>query len=167
MVIFDLTCPEGHRFEGWFTDLADLERQLAEGLLSCPVCGDTRVRRLPSVFGLVKNRQGRSRKGRGREREREQDREKGKGKASEGEPGEGGQAAEFLARLEELSDRLQEDFADVGAGFSGEALKMHFGAAPRRNIRGFSTEEEEELLRKEGVEFFKAPMLVRKRPSLD
>ncbi|MDR2612227.1 MAG: DUF1178 family protein [Deltaproteobacteria bacterium] len=143
MVIFDLICRYEHRFEGWFNDLADLESQIGRGDLSCPVCGDTHIQRRPSTFGLVRTRQP---------------------GAPAADPIEA-KKAELFHQLETISDRLQEDFADVGTGFSGEALKMHYGAVPRRNIRGISTRDEEELLRKEGVEFFKAPMLVRKRPT--
>ncbi|MDR3155194.1 MAG: DUF1178 family protein [Deltaproteobacteria bacterium] len=146
MVIFDLICQNGHRFEGWFADLADLDGQISGGLLNCPVCGDTHIQRRPSTFGLVKSRHSEA------------------ASREAGDPLEQ-KKAELMRQLEQLSDRLQEDFADVGAGFSDEALKMHYGAAPRRNIRGLSTSDEEERLRKEGVEFFKAPMLVRKRPS--
>ena len=52
MMVFDLGCGEGHRFEGWFESGADFERQLAEGLLSCPVCGGNHVERVPSTFGI-------------------------------------------------------------------------------------------------------------------
>ncbi|MDR1080897.1 MAG: DUF1178 family protein [Deltaproteobacteria bacterium] len=143
MVIFDLICPNDHRFEGWFNDLSDLEKQLFMGLLSCPVCGDTRIQRRPSTFGLVKTRQPSSTAPDSLEAKKE----------------------DLYRQLEDLSDRLREDFADVGPSFSDEALKMHYGASPRRNIMGHSTGAEEELLRKEGVEFFKAPMLVRKPSS--
>jgi hypothetical protein len=61
-----------------------------------------------------------------------------------------------------MTKALERDFVDVGANFSAEALKMHYGAAPRRNIRGLSTTDEERLLQREGVEFFKVPMLSRK-----
>jgi hypothetical protein len=152
MVIFDLVCPNNHRFEGWFTDLADLEDHLSNGLLSCPVCGDTSIQRRPSTFGLVRSRHG--------------------SPASPppprahdvGDPLEA-KKLELFRQLEHFSDRLREDFKDVGPAFSDEALKMHYGAVPRRNIMGLSTANEEDLLRREGVEFFKAPMLVRKRPS--
>jgi hypothetical protein len=155
MLIFDLVCLNDHRFEGWFSDLADLEDQLARGMLSCPVCGDGRIQRTPSTFGLV------------RSKPTDPPPRRPQAVSAAPAPGDAMEAkkAELLTQLERLSDRLREDFADVGPSFSDEALKMHYGASPRRNIMGLSTSDEEELLRKEGVEFFKAPMLVRKRPS--
>jgi hypothetical protein len=69
-----------------------------------------------------------------------------------------------MRKLAELSDRLEREFVDVGASFAAEALKMHYGASPSRNIRGHSTAEEEKTLRNEGIEFFKLPMISRKDP---
>jgi hypothetical protein len=74
-------------------------------------------------------------------------------------------AAGAFKKLLELSDKLEKDFVDVGANFTAEALKMHYGAAPARNIRGHSTADEEKTLRSEGIEFFKLPMLSRKSPA--
>ena len=41
---------------------------------------------------------------------------------------------------------------------SKEALKIHYGASEARNIRGSSTAQEEEMLKKEGVPFAKIPV---------
>jgi hypothetical protein len=155
MVIFDLICLNGHRFEGWFADLTDLEAQLADGRLTCPVCGDENVTRRPSTFGLV-----RSRPSPPRERTFGQP----KGSKAEGASAEELAALRAFKTLAELTDRLEKDFVDVGAGFATEALKIRYGVTPARNIRGHSTANEEETLKSEGVEFFKLPMLTRKSP---
>jgi hypothetical protein len=152
MVIFDLICHNNHSFEGWFKDLTDLEDQLGAGRLACPVCGDNEISRLPSTFGI------------GRSRGSEDKAPKADAPAETQEPLDA-RKAELLLQLETLSDRLREDFVDVGPSFTTEALKMHYGASPKRNIRGLSTEREEELLKSEGIDFFKVPMLVRKSPA--
>jgi hypothetical protein len=54
-----------------------------------------------------------------------------------------------------LKRHIKEDFEDVGPQFATEALKIHYGASEARNIRGVSTPDEEEMLRSEGVNFFK------------
>ncbi|MDR2302584.1 MAG: DUF1178 family protein, partial [Deltaproteobacteria bacterium] len=56
MVVFDLTCINGHNFEGWFESLADLEKQIEDKILVCPICNEVSVCRRPSTFGLVKSR---------------------------------------------------------------------------------------------------------------
>src|SRR5690606_34636744 len=49
MIVLDLYCLNEHRFEGWFASIAAFEDQLARDLVSCPTCGATAVRRLPSA----------------------------------------------------------------------------------------------------------------------
>ncbi|MDR2935636.1 MAG: DUF1178 family protein [Candidatus Adiutrix sp.] len=145
MVVYDLICARGHRFEGWFDNLNDLSAQLAARILVCPVCGDGKVSRRPSTFGLVKA---------GRTGE----------KPAENPPAPPVQATtlEMFQRWAEFSRHLEREFDDVGHGFADEALKMHYGVTKRRGIRGLSTEAQEEMLRKEGIEFFKVPLLARK-----
>lgn len=47
MIVFDLHCTGGHRFEGWFASTADFDQQRARGLLACPACGSTAVSKAP------------------------------------------------------------------------------------------------------------------------
>jgi hypothetical protein len=148
MVIFDLICENGHQFEGWFTSLADLEAQTAAKLLTCPYCGAEDVERCPSTFGLVKSRPA----------------EPAPPPQSAEPDSPAARLLEAYERLKEMTKTLERDFKDVGQDFSAEALKMHYGASPARNIRGHSTADEEESLRSEGVEFFKLPVLSRKDP---
>jgi hypothetical protein len=136
MIIFDLQCDKGHGFEGWFESLEDLESQLRRKLITCPACGAGKVRRVPSSFGVAKRR---------------------------AEPDH-----EMAARLlgQALQRHLRENFEDVGPGFAKEALKIHYGVTPSRNIRGVSTPQEEDVLKKEGVEFFKvAPSTPEPKPE--
>lgn len=47
MIVFDLHCELGHRFEGWFGSSSDFEDQHARGLVSCPECGTDSVSKAP------------------------------------------------------------------------------------------------------------------------
>jgi hypothetical protein len=49
MIIFELTCGQGHRFEGWFATGEEFARQQERTLVSCPVCDDVHIERLPSA----------------------------------------------------------------------------------------------------------------------
>jgi len=42
---------------------------------------------------------------------------------------------------------------------------MHYGVSEPRNIRGVSTKEEEKLLTKEGIQFFKLPVALPADPD--
>ncbi len=133
MLIFELSCEAGHNFEGWFDDLKDLEMQIGRKKLACPLCGSKNVRKVLSPVAIG-----------------------GKSKAVPAQPlGEPTPEQTSKITQKALNRYLAENFEDVGASFFKEALKMHYGAIPARNIRGVSSAQEEETLRQEGVDFFK------------
>ena len=140
MVVFDLECGAGHRFEGWFDDIKDLKSQIKKGLVTCPVCGDTQVRQVPASFGIAK--------------------------AGRGDSGAGEQERMTQALAMAAQRYFKDNFEDVGTSFAKEALKIHYGASEQRNIRGVSSEEEEKMLKDEGVDFFKVG-LPRFEPAED
>ena len=49
MIVFDLLCGDGHRFEGWFGSADDFTAQKARSQLACPSCGSSRIERVPSA----------------------------------------------------------------------------------------------------------------------
>jgi hypothetical protein len=63
--------------------------------------------------------------------------------------------------LQLVHDYLSKHFEDVGAEFYKEALKIHYGEVEKRNIKGTATTEEEIILKEEGVQFFKVPIIKR------
>ena len=128
MIAYDLQCVAGHAFEGWFENAEQFDSQKKKGLVTCPVCGSSEVERVLSTFGIARQRH------------------------------QNDEVANHLNPLEIVSRFVEKNFEDVGAEFSKEALKMHYGVADQRNIRGVSTEQEENILRDEGVEFFKVPI---------
>ncbi|MBW2438732.1 MAG: DUF1178 family protein [Desulfobacterales bacterium] len=138
MIAYDLQCIDGHAFEGWFEDSQAYQSQKKKGLIACPVCNSTRVSRLPSTFAI---------------------------RASQ-IPKKVSLEEEHLKKVgKEIVDFVHKNFDNVGCDFAKEALKMHYGVEEPRNIRGVSTKEEEELLKKEGIEFLKIPM--PERPDTD
>ena len=128
MIVFDLRCAKDHRFEGWFDNIDDLESQLGQGQIACPRCGDMSIERLLSPVSIKK-------------------------KTS---PPDDLKSAYNAWR--NLCRYVQDNFEDVGHNFAKEALKVHYGHTEERNIRGVTTEPEEDMLKKEGVPFVKIPM---------
>src|SRR5205814_8460975 len=49
MIVFDLLCAKGHRFEGWFGSAGDFASQKEGHLLQCPTCNSAEVERVPSA----------------------------------------------------------------------------------------------------------------------
>ena len=52
MIVFDLQCANGHLFEGWFKDRHAFEEQMERSLVTCPVCRETAVSKIPSAFAI-------------------------------------------------------------------------------------------------------------------
>ena len=132
MIAFDLACSKGHQFEGWFEDGKAYEEQYKKGLISCPVCNDTSVSKILSTFAIKKPVR--------------------LPEKIKSETTQGSQTAKKIVEY------VEKNFDNVGADFTKEALKIHYGVSEPRNIRGVSTEEEEKVLKKEGIQFFKIPL---------
>ena len=45
MKVLNLRCTHGHGFEGWFGSEDDFLAQTGQGLVECPLCGDSQVTR--------------------------------------------------------------------------------------------------------------------------
>jgi hypothetical protein len=133
MIAYDLQCANGHHFEGWFEDRRAYETQERQGLISCPVCDDSSVFRIPSTFAIKSS------------------------PAVKDHPEKPVDLEDFS---EKVVDFVEKNFDDVGSDFAKEALKIHYGVTEARNIRGVSTKEEEKTLKKEGIQFFKIPVPV-------
>lgn len=131
MIVFDLECPSGHVFEGWFESLEAYETQRGENLIRCPFCNDLNVRRVLSPISV---------------------------KRSTSEENAPAPSIDYGRLATELLRYMKKNFEDVGSDFAAEALKMHYGVADKRNIRGSATAEEEKTLTDEGIEFFKLPL---------
>ena len=131
MIAYDLICSKGHLFECWFKDSASFEEQMAEGIINCPVCEDKEVVRAYSPFMIKKG---------------------GENNKKENDP---------YKALQLIQDYLDKHFEEVGENFAKEALKIHYGEAEKRNIKGTATTEEEVILKEEGVQFIKVPMIKR------
>ncbi len=131
MIIYDLKCEKGHKFEGWFHDRKAFEEQKEGKLISCPVCGSFDAEVAPSSLTVM---------GRERKEEAVDNREISPRKA-----------------LQLLNEFIDKNFDDVGPRFAEVAVRMHKGAEEERNIKGTTTKEEEEVLKDEGIQFLKIP----------
>jgi len=140
MIIYDLLCGQGHEFEGWFDDARDYEEQHREGILKCPACGSSEVRKVPSASHLSLKE-----KGEGRE--------------------QGRRRREGLLRR--LYDHLEKNYEDVGDRFVEEARKIHYGESERRNIRGAASWREYRALREEGIDAAPLPLPVQPKEKLN
>jgi len=131
MIVFDLECSKEHRFEGWFNSIESFEAQNAKNLVTCPYCNDTQVRRVLSPVATKLSPRPEVHKNAGQ--------------------------IDYRRLAKEIVDYISKNFEDVGSDFAKEALKMHYGVAEKRSIKGSATAEEEKILKEEKIEFFKVP----------
>ncbi len=173
MKVLNLQCAGMHTFEGWFGSEEDYQSQRERGLVACPMCANTEVRKLPSAprlnLGAVEPRPVKI--------------------AAHEEPvvtpGGGGSSsapsnapvsptaetvASSLAQVHpEAAEMVQEAWMkmvkhvianteDVGQNFAEEARKMHYGESEERNIRGQASMEETNDLLEEGIDVLPLPV---------
>lgn len=139
MIVFNLGCENSHRFEGWFASSEDFERQVGRKLVSCPLCGNANIARLPNAAYV--NTGARERPARAT--------------ATPAPQQYANVGVELLAKLVE---HIVDNTEDVGAAFPEEARKIHYRETPERRIRGTASRDEVEALKDEGVEIVALPI---------
>jgi hypothetical protein len=143
MIVFDLLCGAGHRFEGWFGSAGDFDSQRQRKLLSCPSCGSPQVSRVPSATRA------------------------NLGAPEPKTPVKPVKTPEMegkdpFAMAQMLYSRMLDDLLtkseDVGKEFPAEARKIFYNEAAARPIRGQATNEEHQDLVDEGIPVARLPM---------
>ena len=144
MIVFDLHCDNGHRFEGWFGSSADYEGQRERGLVGCPECGSRAIGKAPMAPALG-------------------------AKANAGEKRQAGKEAQLsnapmppevknaLKHLAKVQAKALESSRWVGDKFADEARSQHYGEKKETAIHGKASKKEAEELAAEGISV--APIL--------
>lgn len=122
MIVIDIACTNGHRFEGWFAGAEAFEDQRGRGLVSCPTCADTAVERTLSVPRIA-------------------------GKRSNDMPS----PKEVIGAIAAMQAASLRDSTWVGKEFAGKARDMAEGSIPQATIHGEATPAEARALREDGV----------------
>ena len=141
MIVYDLHCPDGHRFEGWFGSAKDFASQRKRGMLSCPTCGGTGIERGLSAPRLNM----------GAQEPR---------KVPQKTPDMEGKDPFAVAQIlySRMLDEILTKSEDVGAKFPEEARKIYYQESPGRAIRGQATQEEHDALVDEGIPVARFPV---------
>ncbi len=136
MIRYALVCSHNHAFEAWFADSEAYEDQSAAGLVVCPICGDTNVRKqimAPAIAARLS--------------------------ASDQEA-----QARFTQLAAKVRDHIAETHEYVGDRFAEEARAIHHGDGDARPIYGEATTAEAQELKKEGVEAAMLPPALAPTP---
>jgi hypothetical protein len=149
MKVLDLRCSHGHGFEGWFASNEAFESQLADGLVECPVCADTRIVKLLSAPRLnLGNAKAPA------EAAAAASPSASSAPAKAQAPAEQSPEARWMRAVREVLAKTE----DVGDRFADEARRMHYGEAEERGIRGQATREQTEALLEEGIPVMALPI---------
>ena len=134
MIVFDLCCTDGHRFEGWFGSSEDFAAQQARGLVACPTCGSAEVAKAPMAPAVPR---------------------KGNQRTDAKQPVAGGalppEAAEMLGKLAKLQAEALKSSTWVGEKFADRSREMHYGERDPQAIHGQATPDEARALVEEGI----------------
>jgi hypothetical protein len=137
VIVYRLSCGEGHEFEGWFKDSAAYDTQEKDGALACPLCGDPRIGKTimaPSVKNSVTRAKGET--------------------AAPAPPPDAAKLRRFMAGYRKF---VEENADYVGRRFPEEARKIHYGETEDRHIYGESTLGEARALIEEGIDVAALP----------
>jgi hypothetical protein len=147
MIVFDLHCKDGHRFEGWFGSARDFASQKKRGLLACPTCGDGGIEKGLSAPRLNMGAQ--------------EPKQLPQAPAPvQKTPDMEGKDAFAVAQIlySRMLDEILTKSEDVGARFPEEARKIYYEESPGRAIRGQATPEEHDALVDEGIPVARFPV---------
>ena len=170
MKVLNLQCASMHTFEGWFGSEEDYQSQRERGLVACPMCANTEVRKLPSAprlnLGAAEPRPTKSTPS------EEPASAAGTPVTSASAPAapNAETVVSSLAQVHpEAAEMVQEAWMkmvkhvianteDVGQNFAEEARKIHYGESEERNIRGQASVEETKDLLEEGIDVMPLPV---------
>jgi hypothetical protein len=157
MIRYALVCTKGHSFESWFQSSAAYDKQAKQKLVTCPVCGTTKVEKeimSPRLAGARR-------------------REEAPAPPIAAPAEQAGQATpvalvspqerELRKKLKELREHLTQHSDYVGQKFPEVARRMHYGEIDHRSIYGEASPDEAKKLHEEGVEFHPLPVLPDER----
>jgi hypothetical protein len=157
MIRYTLVCEKRHEFESWFVNSGAYDKQARRGLVTCPMCGSTKVEK-----ALMAPRLARADAPAGGATVQPPS-------ATEAAPAAAKpptpvamispQEQEFRRKLRELRDHLVKNAENVGPRFPEEARKMHYGEAKHRSIYGVASPKDAQALHEEGIEFSPLPVL--------
>ena len=132
MIRYALVCEFDHEFEGWFGASGDFDDQAQRGLIDCPSCGSSQVRKAIMAPAVVAGRAVK--------------------------PLAKDQQAKVMQTLEAVRNHVETHFDNVGDAFATEARAIHEGRSEQRGIFGEATPTEVRELVADGVPVVPLPL---------
>lgn len=157
MIVFDLSCDNGHSFEGWFGSSGDFVAQKERGLLTCPQCGSAEIIKAPMAPAVGPKGNQKANHG-PRDRQPQSAPEMHVPDAQVMANGQmPPEVQKALKKLAEVQAKALEKSKWVGKKFAEDARAMHYGERDAEPIHGETSLEEAERLVDEGIEVAPLP----------
>ena len=149
MIVFELSCDQGHAFEGWFRSSEAFVAQQDDGLLCCPQCGSGEVEKAPMAPAVP-------RKG-------NQLVERAAPDTAQRPLSNAPMSPEVSAAIKKLAKAQAEALKNstwVGKSFAEQSRAMHYGEREQAAIHGEASLDEARELIDEGVAIAPLPLPV-------
>ena len=135
MIVFNLNCSDcAFSFEGWFENTNDYNKQIKKGLLACPSCNSTQIKKglmAPNVSKKSNSKISKSNKS-------------------------------IASNVKKLKKIIEKEFDYVGNKFTEEAKKIKYGEAEERAIYGEASIEQTKELIDEDIDVLPLPFSTKK-----
>ena len=135
MIVFNLNCSDcTFSFEGWFENTNDYNKQIKKGLLTCPSCNSTQIKKglmAPNVSKKSNSKISKSNKS-------------------------------IASNVKKLKKIIEKEFDYVGDKFTEEAKKIKYGEVKERPIYGEASIEQTKELIDEDIDVLPLPFSTRK-----
>ena len=135
MIVFNLNCTDcAFSFEGWFENTKDYNKQIKKGLLTCPSCNSTRIKKglmAPNVAKKTNSKISKRNKS-------------------------------IASNVKKLKKIIEKEFDYVGNKFTEEAKKIKYGEAEERAIYGEASIEQTKELIDEDIDVLPLPFSTKK-----
>ena len=135
MIVFNLNCSDcAFSFEGWFENTNDYNKQIKKGLLTCPSCNSTQIKKGLMAPNVSK---------------------KSNSKISK-------RNKSIASNVNKLKKIIEKEFDYVGDKFTEEAKKIKYGEVKERPIYGEASIEQTKELIDEDIDVLPLPFSSKK-----
>ena len=135
MIIFNLNCLNcSFSLEGWFENTKDYNKQIKQGLVCCPSCNNTQIKKGLMAPNVAKKSNSKTSK-------------KNKSIAS---------------NVKKLKKIIEKEFDYVGDKFTEEAKKIKYGETKERAIYGEASIKQTKELMDEDIDVLPLPFSTKK-----
>ena len=135
MIVFNLSCSDcDFSFEGWFENTKDFNKQINQGLVSCPSCNSIHIKKGLMAPNVAK---------------------KSNSKVSK-------RNKSIASNVKKLKKIIEKEFDYVGDKFTKEAKKIKYGEAKERAIYGEASIEQTKELMNEDIDVLPLPFSTKK-----